>query len=261
VPDAYFRLTAEHDDRSILAADPGTAGPWQPGLQHGGPPSALLVRAAERFAAREAQPGLIAMRLAAEFVGAVPVGEVEVTARLVRSARSAALVEATLIAQDRICLQGRVWLVRPRDTAGLAAELPPPSEPPSGLPGLGTHFPYGDTIDWQFVTGSLVTPGPGAAWARPLRTLVPDEPLSGLQRVALVGDSASGISAELDWSRWSFLNVDLDVHLARPVDGDWVLIDAVTQLGGQGAALARSTVSDLRGVVGTTAQTLVLSPR
>ncbi len=56
-------------------------------------------------------------------------------------------------------------------------------------------------------------PGLGAAAAR---SLVAGETLSGLQRVVLVGDSASGISAELDWDAWSFLNVDLDVHLSRP---------------------------------------------
>jgi hypothetical protein len=69
------------------------------------------------------------------------------------------------------------------------------------------------------------------------------------------------VSAELDWSAWSFLNIDLDVHLSRPVEGEWILLDARTSLGAHGAALARSTVSDLRGEVGCTAQTLVLSPR
>ena len=65
--------------------------------------------------------------------------------------------------------------------------------------------------------------------------------MSGLQRVALVGDSASGISSVLSWDEWTFLNVDLDVHLSRPVQGEWVLLDARTTLGTHGAALARST--------------------
>jgi hypothetical protein len=57
------------------------------------------------------------------------------------------------------------------------------------------------------------------------------------------------------------MNVDLDVHLARPVVGDWLLMDAATQLGPAGSALARSTLSDARGTVGSTAQTLLLAPR
>jgi hypothetical protein len=92
-------------------------------------------------------------------------------------------------------------------------------------------------------------------------SLVGEEALSGLERAALVGDSASGISSELDWDIWSFVNVDLDVHLARPLIGDWVLIEARTQLGAHGSALCRSTLSDLTGELGCTAATLVLSPR
>jgi hypothetical protein len=49
--------------------------------------------------------------------------------------------------------------------------------------------------------------------------------------------------------------------LAAPLLGDWVLLDAETQLGPSGSALARSTLSDRHGRVGTTAQTLVLAPR
>jgi hypothetical protein len=231
-------------------------------MQHGGPPNALLVRAAERLAADVAgRSDLVAMRLAAEFVGPVPVDEVEVAATVVRQARTAVLVDATLSAADRVCLRSRVWLVRDLDTAAVAPALAPAADPPRGLPGIGADFPYGRSIEWQAESGSLGTPGPGIVWGRPTLPVVAGEELSGLQRVALVGDSASGVSAELDWNTWSFLNVDLDVHLSRPVEGEWVLLDARTSLGAHGAAMARSTVSDLRGEVGCTAQTLILSPR
>jgi acyl-CoA thioesterase len=79
--------------------------------------------------------------------------------------------------------------------------------------------------------------------------------------VSLVGDSASGVSSELDWQEWSFVNVDLDVHILRPVHGPWVLLDARTQLGGHGSALTRATIFDVAGELGATAQTLVLAPR
>jgi hypothetical protein len=262
VPAAYFAILDDRPDGGRYEAGPGTGGPWNAGLQHGGPPSALLTRAAERVAAREGdRADLVAVRLAVEFVGPVPVGEVTVAAQVVRAARSAVLVQAALVAGDRPCLQARVWLVRSLDTTALAEPLPPAAPAPREPTGLGWRFPYADTIEWQAVAGSMRTPGPAVTWARPTQPLVAGEPLSGLQRVALVGDSASGISAELDWDEWSFVNVDLDVHLSRPVEDEWVLIDAVTTLGANGSALARSTVSDLRGEVGSTAQTLVLSPR
>ena len=257
---AYVEVIEEDADGGRYAAGPATAGPWAPELQHGGPPGALVVRAAERLAARD-RPGLVAHRLAAEFVGPVPVGELTVSARTVRAARTAVLVEATVAAGGRTCLQGRVWLVRTADTSAVAAAAPERPAEPAGTPGIGAEFPYGRSIEWLSVAGSMTRPGPGTVWARPRLPLVAGEQLSGLQRVALVGDSASGISAELDWGRWSFVNVDLDVHLSRPVAGPWLLLEAATTLGTDGAALARATVSDRRGVVGCTAQTLVLDRR
>jgi hypothetical protein len=90
--------------------------------------------------------------------------------------------------------------------------------------------------------------------------LVPGEPLTGLQRLVTVADSASGVSAELDWSRWSFPNVDLTVHLARRPDGEWLLLDARTRLEPTGNGLALAALHDRRGPVGRSAQTLVVGP-
>lgn len=260
---AYFVLSNESPSRCDYASDPATAGPWRPDLQHGGPPNALLVHAAEQLARRESERAdLVAVRLAAEFVGPVPVAEVCTTARVVRAARSAMLVEVSLQAGGRTCLTGRVWLVAGADTAAIAAQPDPASRPPTDYPPMAdTGFPYGRTIEWRSIFGGLAEPGPACVWTRPTVPLLADQSMSALQRAVLVGDSASGISAELDWAGWSFPNIDLDVHVTRPVVGDWLLMDARTHLGPAGYALARSTLSDERGLVGSTAQTLLVTPR
>ncbi len=258
---AYFEIVDEGSAGGNYLARPETGGPWAAELQHGGPPNALLVRAAERLAAAETgRTDLLAVRLAAEFVGPVPVAEVNTEARIVRAARSAVLVEATLRAGDRECLHARVWLVGQRDTTATAPPLPAPIDPPTGLPALKAQFPYGDSIEWRMVHGNIDRPGPGVVWARPRLALLTGQRLSGLQRAALIGDSASGISSVLDWSEWSFLNVDLDVHLSRPVIGDWLHMDAATAIGAAGSGLARSTLADVCGPVGSTLQTLVVAP-
>jgi len=260
VADAYFRILDERADSARFSAASETGGPWDATLQHGGPPNALAVREAERLARRE-NPNLIASRIAAEFVGPVPVGELTTTARLVRAARSASLVEVVLSAGGRDCLQARVWLVAVRDTADVAHAGTPLEPPTDAAPPFSLSFPFADSVAWHELSGSAGTPGPAAVWARPRLSLLAGEEPSGLQRVALVGDAASGVSSELDWAQWSFLNVDLDIHLARPFQGEWVHLDAATQVGGRGVGLARSTVSDVRGPVGCTAQTLVVAPR
>jgi hypothetical protein len=261
VTDTYFQIVDETTTIGRYLAAAATGGPWAPDLQHGGPPSALLVHSALRLAAAETgRADLIGVRLAAEFVGPVPVSELATAARVVRAARSAVLVEVILSAAGRECMHARVWLVADRDTAAIAPPLPAPDQPPGGLPGLAARFPYGDSIEWRAVRGNIDEPGPGAVWARPRIDLLAGQTLSGLQRAVLIGDSASGISSALDWSTWSFLNVDLDVHLSRPVVGEWLYMDAATQLGANGSALARSTLADTCGPVGATAQTLVVAP-
>jgi hypothetical protein len=262
VATSYFEILDESTSDGRYLAGPETGGPWADDLQHGGPPNALLVHAAERLAAAETGRGdLVGVRVAAEFVGPVPVGELVTTARIVRSARSAVLVETLLRAGGRDCVHARVWLVADRDTSALVPSHGAPVGPPNGLPGLAARFPYGDSIEWRVAHGNIDQPGPGVVWARPRLSLIDGLELSGLQRAALLGDSASGISSALDWAVWSFLNIDLDVHLLRPVVGDWLHMDAVTQLGPNGSALARSTLSDAHGPVGATAQTLVLALR
>ena len=71
------------------------AGPWSEQLQHGGPPSALLVRQAE-LEARETRDDLAAYRVVVDFLGSVAVGPVEVRAHVVRSGRTVVLVDSEL---------------------------------------------------------------------------------------------------------------------------------------------------------------------
>src|SRR5690242_16070807 len=106
--ESYFR----HAIDDSYQASPATAGPWDQRLQHGGPPGALLVLAAENIAVAAGRTDVTAVRYAAEFVGPVPVTTVQVRASLVRSARSALLVDAELTAGGRACLHARIWLAR-----------------------------------------------------------------------------------------------------------------------------------------------------
>jgi acyl-Coa thioesterase superfamily protein/acyl-CoA thioesterase superfamily protein len=260
VADSYFAPIEQTDTSGRYLAGPATSGPWAAHLQHGGPPNALAVAAAERaLRAETGRDDFVALRLAADFVRAVPVDEIETQARVVRAARSAALVQVVVTAQGRVCLETRVWFVRRWDTSSLAAAPTQlPTRPEDESP-LEFEFGYGASLEWHFVSGRMSVPGPATAWVRPTLPLIAGHEYSGLSRVALIADSASGISAELDWSAWSFVNVDLDIHLARPFTGEWLLMEAATQLGPDGSALARSTLSDERGIVGSGLQTLVLA--
>lgn len=265
---------AAADLAAQVVSAPACAGPWSVELQHGGPPTALLVRAAERLAAAASgRTDLTAMRIATDFLAPVPVAELVVTARVLRLARSAVLITAELAGtgsagtRSRPFLQARVWLLaegerpveadRPGEGDGQAGDSSPAVLPEGLAPFEIFSFPYVNHLEWRVVSGSAHQPGPAAVWVRPRIPLVAGERLSSLQRLALIADSASGVSAELDWDEWSFANVDLDVHLLRPVRGEWLLLDARSRLG-TGVGMASSTLWDAHGVVGGGLQTLLL---
>jgi hypothetical protein len=247
--------------RGEVLSNAACGGPWHPELQHGGPPSALLVLAAERLAAAASgRDDLVAVRLAAEFLGPVPVAPLVITARVNRLSRTAVLVRAALGTADRICLESRIWLFAPgeRPPGRVADSRRTPIESQAALPGFGfDSFPYAQHLDWRLAAGAGRAPGPAAAWISARVPLLPDRPYSPLQRTALFADSASGISAELNWDDWAFANVDLDLHLFAAPDGEWLLVDAVTELGA-GLAMTRCRLSDLTGPVGAGLQTLLV---
>jgi acyl-coenzyme A thioesterase PaaI-like protein len=264
---SFYEPDGGADDRWLATS--ATEGPWSAGLQHGGPPAALLVRASERAAARETgRDDLRALRVAVDFLGAVPVGAVDVRADVVRAGRSAVLVDAELSAATgggahRVVLRSRTWLLRRAQdpTPSTSASLPPDVPGPDGLPDDdGWRFGYARHLLWRPAAGNPHVAGPAAVWASPQVPLVPGEPLTGLQRVVTVADSASGVSAEVAWDRWSFANVDLTVHLARPPEGDWLLLDARSRLEPTGNGVAEAVLHDRRGPAGRSAQTLVVTP-
>lgn len=282
-PDAFF---LPDDDGPHPSREPGavaddfvatvaTAGPWSPALQHGGPPSALMVRQAERAAGGE---GLVALRAAIDFLGAVPVGPVTVAARVTRPGRAIVGVDAALVAAGRTAMRARVWLLRlgtrtptvGPDAGGSASGDGGVGVPGDAAPGspddapsadLPWDFPYARSIEWRLTGGDAVAPGPAALWARQRIPLLAGEEPNGLQRAVTVADSGSGVSAVLDWDHWSFVNIDLDVHLLRETVGEWVHLDAVTRTSGLGSGTCSTTLHDAAGHLGSSAQTLVVQPR
>ncbi|MFP5372711.1 MAG: thioesterase family protein, partial [Actinomycetes bacterium] len=235
-----------------------------PGLQHAGPVAALLAREAERVT--EVPDGQT-VRLAFDILAPVPVGPVQVSARLLRPGRRIELVEAVLTADpsDRPLMRLTAWRLRTSAVEGTPAPpvpLPPPEEcRPETADFFTTDVAYHRALDWRFASGSFTAPGPAAAWTRPLCTLVEGEPISPLQHLLVMTDAASGISAVLDWTRATFANVDLTVALVRPPAGEWLGVDAATQLGPGGAGQCFADLYDAGGRIGRSAHTLFVAAR
>ena len=114
-------------------------------------------------------------------------------------------------------------------------------------------------MDYRFVSGGFLEPGPATVWMRMRCALVEGEQPTPLQRVLVAADSGNGVSAALDWREHLFINTDLSVHLLRPPVGEWVCLDAVTYVDGLG--LSDTALWDERGRIGRAAQTLLVRRR
>lgn len=261
VPDGR---TAEGRER--LISTPHTGGPWSPRAQHGGPPAALLGRALEGL-----EPALdrVLGRVSMDLLGPVPVGPLSVAATVLRTGRSVSLREAVVYDEAPGPTRGRPVAVArgwafPRSTDGPATPgegaAPAPESGHHEEPPGTWHRGYLDAIEWRWLEGSIAAPGRGRVWMRPRLPLVAGEELSAWQRLLCCVDSASGVSAALDTSRWAFQNTELSVHVVRPPSGEWVLLDAVTELAGTGVGLATARISDRDGLVGRSSQALLIAP-
>jgi hypothetical protein len=252
-----------------------TTGPWDARAQHGGPPSALLGRAIQHC---ESRGDMIIARLTCEILGAIPVGEIRVRARVARPGRSVELLEAVASAEGRDVARATAWRVLRTDGPTVAPgyappALPkepsaPPGEAPQARPGEMPPAPasgwvdgYLSAIEWRPVRGHFTEPGPATVWARMRYPLVPGEETGPLERVLAVADSGNGVSSELDLRQWRFINPELTVHLHREAVGEWICLDAQTVISTGGAGLATSVLSDAEGPVGVGAQSLLIDPR
>ena len=238
-----------------------TTGPWDVRFQHAGPPSALLGRAIERC---EPRADLMVARVTVEILGAIPVGELAVSAAVVRPGRSVELVEAVLSHEGRDVARASAWRVRRNQGAAVPsrARVAPPLPDVADVREIpGWVAGYLQAMEWRWALGHLIEPGPAIGWARMREPLVEGERPSPLTRVLVLADSGNGASSELDIREWQFINPELTVHLHREPVGEWVCLDATTTISEGGVGLATSLLSDLDGPIGVGAQSLLVSPR
>lgn len=257
-----------HRDGDLLVATGHTRGPWHPEQQHGGAPAALL---AQEVATVDGGADMAVARLTYEFLGPVPIAPVRVSARVVKPGRRFQLVEGELSDADGRVLM-RVRAVRLRRGA---VALPALAAAPAGTPAAGgPHDAQPLTLaveagEWfgatgnevRFDAGSYREPGPGRAWFRLKVGLVGDEAVDPVARAAAAADFGNGISNVLGFDTHLFVNTDLSVQLLRPPAGEWILLDARTEVDPTGVGLAVSQLFDERGHIGMAAQTLFVSDR
>jgi acyl-CoA thioesterase len=256
--EAIFRVDG---DRVIVS--PHAAGPWDPTMQHGSAPASLVVWAAEAI------PVALPMRIARvtiDLMRAVPLKPLTLETEVLREGRKIQLCAVRLRADGALVVAATVLKVRlqleqlPSDIADLPATLPSPEASPED-PAQFSNSPFVTGMQLRAARGKFGVPGPGAIWYRVVRPLVEGEAVSQAVRAVVAADFCNGTSAALDFRRWTFLNADLTVSLAREPVGEWILVDAESWIGPDGAGLAMARLADTEGYFGRAVQSLVIEKR
>ena len=256
---AVYRLAGD-----CAHASAGAAGPWNPSLQHGAAPAALVAWAAERIATD--MPMNVA-RLTVDLLRPVPVAPLEIRTAVVRQGRKIQVASILLLAKGVEVVRASVLKIRARDAALPDSVSAPPLDLPAAElghePGAGWRIKsaFLDGISIRLADGPVRRPGRAAIWFRAERPIVEGEPISPLMRAALTADFCNGISTLLDASQWSFINGDVSINLTRPPVGEWILLDAETWLERDGGGIAFARMGDRTGYFGRAVQSLVIEPR
>jgi hypothetical protein len=235
-------------------------GPWDPGAQHGGAPAALLGGELERLVP---DPGLRIVRITYELLRPVPLGELHVHTQIVRPGKRVQLLEATLSTPDgaELVKARAVRVARAPLGAGTAAEATPagPQTVASATPLWNPRSLPGGAVELRYVEGEPAALGPRTAWFRLKVPVIAGEQPTPLQRLLVAADFPNGISNELDWHEWIFINPDLTVYIEREPRSEWVALQAHTRVTAGESALAQATLFDTEGRIGRSLQSLYIA--
>jgi len=267
--DSYYELIDDADAHGEkFRATDLARGTWSAATQHGGPVSALLVRALEQCEHRD---DTRLTRVVIDLLGGVPAdGDLWVGAQLQRGGKQIELVGAEMLApgpggEPRPVARATGWRFQRQDTTAVAHAAAPPPRPRAeardrNLKAKDWDRNYVHSLDWLWLTEPMGA-GPGESWISPTVDLVKGETMTPLQRLFAVADCANGIGSKLNIRKWTFLNTDLAVHVFRIPEGEWIGIRAETSYGPDGVGTTIGTLFDERGAVGAIQQSVLVRRR
>lgn len=254
---AYF----ERLDETRFRATEHVSGAWNEQEQHIAPALGLMAHVMERDRDSRRGDGLRISGLHYDILGPVPVGEIEVSCRVVRPGRTIELVEVELTYDQRTIVLLRGWLLAAYETEHLEG-----SDIPS-IPGPEDVEPWDASSVWP---GGLIrsiegrrrqqAPGRAQAWIRTPHPLVADEPVSDVARFIGLFDVSNGVAVRAEPTEVVFPNVDLSAKLFRDPTGEWIGYDTTVSFGPDGRGLTQSIIHDQNGPVGAVTQGLTVRP-
>lgn len=259
---AYYQLIQRETDiqgtvtahyRSTQLAQ----GAWNEHEQHMAPATGVICAELEQFAPRS---HLRIGRISLDILGLIPGGEFSIVTQMIRPGKTIELIEAKMQAQGKTCIEARAWRMITQDTQALAgledAQVKGPEEAPLWQ---GIYQWPGGFIHSIEARSYGRRAGKGVIWLRTQHDMVEQQPTSSFVRLMGLVDTANGIVPRQEWPfSYGFPNLDLQIHLHRLPQGEWMGLETVQQYGADGIGLTSSVLHDVQGPFGRSEQILTL---
>ena len=252
---AYYQVLGGGHFRSTIHAQ----GAWNAHEQHMAPASGLLAEALE---GHQPRADMRMARLSYEILGLIPGGEFHIETSTLRPGKTIELLQAELVAAGRTAIRATAWRMITSDTAEVAAVED------SAIPGPDDCKPYDGSAVWpggyirslEMRVAEGHRPGAGKVWLRTDHPLTDREDSSDLARLMGLVDTANGIAARVPPGKDSvaFPNLDLQIHMYRRPEGEWLGLDNAVSFGRDGIGLTSTVLHDRQGPFGRAEQILTL---
>jgi len=251
-------------DGELLIPQPTAAGPWFPGVQHGGAVTGLMARAIEQTPA--AQPMMLT-RMSVDMSRRVPMGPTRVLARILRDGRRVQSLACDYLVDDEIVARSTAMRIRIDESVVAQDQLPAPweeDEPPSGPEGLsdieitvhGADFVHNFTMRRQ-----EDTPGRAISWLRLNVPFVAGEKTSPMTFAAAAADMISSAGSIMDFDRYLSVNPDLSMQFHREPEGPWIGQRSLVRVSPGGFGSTDAQLFDSTSSIGRSMKSLLIDPR
>ncbi|PIE48031.1 MAG: thioesterase [Gammaproteobacteria bacterium] len=260
---AYYQLleSKTEDDVTITKykSTIHAQGAWNEHEQHIGPTTGVICRDMMNYLPRD---DMRIGRLSFDILGVIPFGEIQIKTHTIRSGRTIELIESVVSANDRTYVIARAWRMQMSDTTEIKSLQDMPAKPLSACDEIDIMSKWGGGFMYSLRTrrASDNRLGHGLAWVSTETEMVEGNLTSDFVRLMGLVDTANGISPciEPKNGQWIYPNLDLQIHMHRMPQGQWLGLETVQQIGTDGIGLTSSILHDVHGVFGRSEQILTV---
>ncbi len=261
---AYYQLIHRDTDaqgtvRARYHSTDLAQGAWNEHEQHMAPATGIICAELDRFLPRQ---DMRIGRISLDILGLIPAGEFEIITRVIRPGKTIELIESEMRAQSKVCIVARTWRMMTQNSQTMHELEDQTVNGPEQAPVWeGIRQWPGGFIQSIEARSHERRAGRGIVWLSTAHAMIEGESTSDFVRLMGLVDTANGIVPRQDWPfKWGFPNLDLQIHLHRMPQGQWLGLETVQQYGADGIGLTSSVLHDQYGPFGRSEQILTLRP-